>query len=180
MTLDPALAWAASLVLAGVFAAAALTKLRAAEAFAAVVANYRILPPTLAAVAAHLLPIVELAAAIGLVWPPTRAVAAGLAGLLLLAFAGAMAINLQRGRRDIDCGCYVGLLRQRLAWPLVVRNLMLATAALAVASGAVSGRQLGVLDGIAVVAAVGAMFLLYAAFGRLVGVAPVVRTGASA
>jgi hypothetical protein len=45
---------------------------------------------------------------------------------LLLVFATAMAINLHRGRRDIDCGCFQSTLRQHLSVTLVVRNLVMA------------------------------------------------------
>jgi hypothetical protein len=45
---------------------------------------------------------------------------------LLLVFAAAMAINIRRGRTQIDCGCGLSALRQGLGWPLVARNLALA------------------------------------------------------
>ena len=37
-----------------------------------------------------------------------------------------MAINLARGRRNIDCGCFQSALKQRLSWVLVARNVVLA------------------------------------------------------
>jgi len=37
-----------------------------------------------------------------------------------------MAVNLERGRHDIDCGCFQSALRQTLSWTLVWRNVCLA------------------------------------------------------
>ena len=91
-----------------------------------VIANYRLLPRWMSLPAAALLPPLELILAILLLsaqlrpWP-------GLAAMtLLLVFAGAMAINLKRGRDHIDCGCGETFLRQTLNWGLVARNLVLA------------------------------------------------------
>ena len=175
MTLDPALALTVSLVLAAIFGAAAVTKLRALDAFGGVVENYRLLPRGLVRPVALALPPVELAAALGLLVPATRPLAAAAAVLLLLVFAAAMAINLARGRRDIDCGCFVGLLRQRISWALVARNLLVAAACglpLVVADGSTAGRALTGLDGFTVVGATASLLLLYAAVGRLFGLAP--------
>jgi hypothetical protein len=47
-------------------------------------------------------------------------------------FSAAIAINIARGRRDIDCGCFGAALRQGLSGWLLVRNLALAGAAVAV------------------------------------------------
>ena len=177
MTLDPALALTVSLVLAAILGAAAVTKLRALDAFAGVVENYRLLPRGLVRPVTLALPPVELAAALGLLVPATRSLAAGAAVLLLLVFAAAMAVNLGRGRSDIDCGCFVGLLRQRISWALVARNLLLAAcglplvaAAAAAADGA--GRALTGLDGLTIAGGTASFLLLYAAIGRLFGVAP--------
>jgi hypothetical protein len=53
-------------------------------------------------------------------WPELGAAA------LLLLFALAMGINLRRGRRHIDCGCFQSALEQTLSWTLVMRNAVLA------------------------------------------------------
>lgn len=172
MSLDPALTSTVSLVLATVFAAAAATKLRAPEVFAGVVENYRLLPAALVRPAALALPPAELAAAVGLLVPATRPAAAALAVLLLLLFAAAMAINLARGRREIDCGCFVGPLRQRVGWPLVGRNLLLAALGSPVTLADGGGRAMNGLDGLTIAAGTASLLLLYAASGRLFGLAP--------
>jgi hypothetical protein len=51
--------------------------------------------------------------------------AAGGSALLLL-FAAGMAINLARGRKDLECGCGTAASGQRLQWRLVARNVVLA------------------------------------------------------
>jgi uncharacterized membrane protein len=176
LTDDPAVAWTVACVLATVFGAAGATKLRALEVFAGVVANYRLLPEAAVRPVAYALPVVEVVAAVCLLVPAPRPLAAAVVVLLLLAFAAAMAVNLRRGRDHIDCGCFVSLLRQRIGWPLVARNLLLAAACglpLVVADGGTAGRALTGLDGFTVVGATASLLLLYAAIGRLFGLAPV-------
>lgn len=168
MTLDPAIGWTVVLVLAGVFGAAAMSKLRALDAFVGVVHNYRLVPEPLERPIAYGLPGVELAIAMGVLVPTTRATAALAAAILLALFAGAMAINLMRGRRDIDCGCFATVLRQHLSWPLVLRNLLLAASALLVIPG-LRPRGLGWLDLVTVGCASAALVFVYAAASRLFG-----------
>lgn len=108
-----------------VFLQASLAKLRHRELLAGVIANYRLLPAALVAPAAMILAPSELAIAIGLLLGG-QMLAALAAIVLLVIFAGAMGINIARGRRAIDCGCGRSQLRQPLSWLLVVRNLALA------------------------------------------------------
>lgn len=174
MTVDPVLSFVALVLLAAIFAAAAVTKLREPAVFAGVVEQYGLLPHGLVRPFAYALPILELAAALGLLLPATRAPAAAVLTLLLLVFAAAMAVNLARGRSDIDCGCFIGLLRQRISWALVARNLVLAGFGLALLTGD-NGRPLVLLDGFTVVAGSGCFLVLYGATGRLFGLAPAAR-----
>jgi uncharacterized membrane protein YphA (DoxX/SURF4 family) len=124
-TLLPVIGLAARICLAIVFVTAAIGKLRHLAIFEGVVANYRILPRVAVKPAALALPWAELAVGASLLAPglgPTPCIAAV---ALLAAFAGAMAVNLVRGRAHIDCGCHRTELRQTLRWSLVVRNLVL-------------------------------------------------------
>src|SRR5271167_28464 len=111
-------------LIALVYLTAALGKMRHWAVFQGVVANYRLLPDVLVAPFAYILPPFEalLGATLllGLLSPWAEAAA------LLLLFAAAMGINLKRGRRNIDCGCFQSALRQTLSWVLVVRNGVLA------------------------------------------------------
>ena len=168
----PLLGVAASVAVALLFAVAGIDKLRHRDLLPGVIANYRLLPDALVAPAAALLPGVELLVAAGLLLgfaplAPLVAIA------LLLVFAAAMAINIGRGRRHIDCGCgHVGL-RQSLGWGQVVRNLVLATALLpALAAGRA---DLGMADaalGAAAGVALYLVLLMFSAVGALVASAP--------
>jgi hypothetical protein len=113
-------------LIALVYLAAAIGKMRHWAVFQGVVANYRLLPDVLVAPFAYVLPPFEalLGATLlaGLLSPWAEATAAA----LLLVFAAAMGINLKRGRRHIDCGCFQSALKQTLSWILVVRNGVLA------------------------------------------------------
>jgi hypothetical protein len=168
---DPALSSLAIVLLTVIFGAAALAKLKELDVFLGVVEQYGLLPRVLVMPFAHALPVVEFGAALGLLLPVTRAPAAAVLMLLLLAFAAAMAINLARGRSDIDCGCFIGVQKQRISWPLVVRNLVLASLGLTLLAEG-TGRPLAPLDWFTIVAAAGSLLLLYETIGRLFGLAP--------
>ena len=114
-----------------VFVEAGVAKLRHRDVLPGVVANYRLLPEALVAPVSALLPAVELGLGFGLI---ASSVSGGSplhwlalpAAALFLVFAAAMAINIRRGRSQIDCGCGRSQLRQTLGWGLVVRNVLLA------------------------------------------------------
>jgi hypothetical protein len=137
---DPMISLSAAAALAAVFAAAAVAKLRALPAFAAVVQNFRILPEFLARPAAYVLPPVELAVAVGLLFAASRGWAAVVALVLLAAFTAVIAINLARGRREIDCGCFGTSHKQTLSGWLIGRNVGLALLA-AICLGAPAGTR---------------------------------------
>ncbi len=127
MTVDPSIAIAGRLLGALVFAAAVGGKVRHRHELAGVVANYRLLPERLAAPAAWTIVGLECLAALSLISGAWLTTGAALAIALLGGFAVAMGINLARGRREIDCGCFQSGLRQRLSAALVARNLLLAS-----------------------------------------------------
>ncbi len=161
------LALAIRTVVACAFVASAIGQLRDLPAFAGVVANYRVLPSALAPAAARGLPFALLATAAGvLAWPGP---AAGVAILLLLGFAGAMALNLKRGRRDIDCGCHQGAPAQPIRTILVVRNIGLCAALAAAAPAPALGQPMTTGLGLAAGAA---GFCLYLAANALWALGP--------
>jgi hypothetical protein len=118
-------------VLALVFARSAAHKVAEFAFFSATLGEYRLLPALFVGPAAVVLTAVEALTIALLIIPFTRTIGAGMAMLLLSLYAAAMAINLQRGRFRIDCGC--GGPGQMISWPLVVRNVLLAGAAAFVA-----------------------------------------------
>ncbi|MGH8629603.1 MAG: MauE/DoxX family redox-associated membrane protein, partial [Burkholderiales bacterium] len=89
-----------------------------------------------------------------------------LACALLLVYALAMGINLARGRRDIDCGCFKSALKQTISGWLIGRNLLLAAAAAALLLP-LAGRTTGVLDYVTVGAGGAMLFLCCYALGVL-------------
>lgn len=121
--LHPTLAATAALLIALIFLRAAWHKLRDLESFAALAADYRLLPAWAVGGAACVLIVLEAGSALALIVPRLEPVGAGIAVAMLLIYAVAMATNILRGRKQIDCGC--GGEPQGLGWPLVVRNLLL-------------------------------------------------------
>ena len=109
------IALAIRVLMALVFLTAALGKIRRRLAFQGVVANYRLMPESAVPVFALLLPLVEAAVAAALLFAPPPVPEVSAATLLVL-FAAAMAINIWRGRRSIDCGCFQSALKQTLSW----------------------------------------------------------------
>lgn len=164
--LDPVFHYLFVCLLALVFLQGAASKLLARDEFEGVVTNYRILPVVLAAPFAMTLPLFELAAGIGIVFSATRTYAVWLAAALLAMFCIAMAINLARGRTEIDCGCFKSAFKQTISLWLIGRNLLLAAAALALLLP-VADRAVGLLDYLPVFAGSLMLFLTYYAVGVL-------------
>ena len=155
--------------LALMFAVAAVGKLGHAEEFFGVVRNFRILPEPLARVAARVLPVAELAVAAGLLIGPLAVPAAWAGAALLLVFGLALAINVLRGRTWIDCGCFRNGLRQTVSWWLVLRNAVLALAALAVAVLLPQAQAPGLAEAFVGLAAGTVAMLLYLSASMLGG-----------
>lgn len=159
--LAPVVHLAALLLLVAIFATAAIGKALTPLEFEGVVANYQLLPRRMVPLVARLLPAVEAIAVVLLMPPATRPVGAAMATVLLLAFAFAMAVNVRRGRTEIDCGCFRATHRQRLSWWLVGRNLALVL--VAVALWLPVTRDPILFDWVQAALAGGVLFLLYLA-----------------
>jgi len=164
-TIHPSILVAGRVLVLFIFAAAVVGKLRHREEFIGVVANYRIVPPVAVAWTAWLLIGLEIAVVVCLATGFELIAGAALAIFLLCAFAAAMAINLARGRIEIDCGCFQSTLRQRLSVALIVRNLLLVLV-IAPLLGLVGPPPsfLQLLDGIATGLV---LFILYLVVGEL-------------
>jgi|SRR5208282_2509354 len=130
---DPAASWTISIALAVVFGASAAIKFADFGEFRAAVENYRIVPRAFEASVAAIVPIAELAGAVGIVIPRTRDAAAATLLILVAVFTVAIVVNLMRGRLHVDCGCFGPALRQPLSWWLPARNaILMALAAIAI------------------------------------------------
>jgi len=174
--LDPVLVWIARLAMVVLFASAGLSKLRRPATFRDAVAAYDLLPGRAVAVVAVAMAAAEVIGAALLLWPAGRVAGALLLGTLLLSFSAAIAINIARGRTDVDCGCWLfgaepTAGQGRLSVATLARNGGLAVV-LGVASLSAEGRLLGMLDWLTIatgtLAAVGlfAMAVQLTATGR--------------
>lgn len=161
--LDPVWIWLARLALLLLFASSALHKLRDFAAFRATLGEYRLLPGALVAPAALLLIAAEVSLAAGLLvsafWGPTGTLGS-CAILLLGAYSAAIAANLWRGRRDIDCGCLGPARRQPLSGWLLIRNAALVAAATPLLFDP-APRALSWVDGVSIAGGLGAGVLFW-------------------
>jgi len=125
-----------ALFLAWLFAQAAIHKFRAPEVYRQLVAVY-LDTAAVGRSTVWMIASVELALALMLLLPISRY--AGLAGsaLMLLAYSGLMALQLLRGRKDIQCGCAGPASTATITPSLVVRNLVCCLLALAAMAPAV-------------------------------------------
>ncbi|MBB2205359.1 MauE/DoxX family redox-associated membrane protein [Gluconacetobacter takamatsuzukensis] len=110
--------------------AAGIAKLRDHDGFLTNLAAYRLLPDPLLEPAAWGLAAAETGVGAALLAGMAPLWAGIGAALLFVLFAGAMAINLLRGRSDLSCGCLPGMDSARLSWGAVARSALLAPAAL--------------------------------------------------
>ena len=167
--MDPVIDATVRAALALLLLAAAAHKLRDPARFRATVAEYRLLPRPLVALGAAILVLSEVAVAVALAGARTWGLA-GAAALLGL-YAAAIAVNLARGRRHLDCGCTGPVLRRPISGWLVLRNLALVAIALADLAP-VSMRPLVWIDQLTVAAATAAFAACWLATDRLLATAP--------
>jgi uncharacterized membrane protein YphA (DoxX/SURF4 family) len=119
--------------LALIFARAGITKLARVEETAEAINRYDLLPGWAGEPLARVLPIVEVSLSLALALGAFPVVVGSTAGVLLAAFASAMALNLARGR-SFDCGCGHGAPRP-ISWRLVGRDVILTALAFGCALG---------------------------------------------
>jgi uncharacterized membrane protein YphA (DoxX/SURF4 family) len=163
--IDPVFACVLAGCTALLFAGAAIHKWRDYAGFREVLVRYEVLPESAARALAWCVPLLESLVAAALLLPPTRACALAGAGLMLVAYASAIALNLRRGRRSLECGCG-GPARQAIAPWMAWRNLLIA-ALLPLALPRQGARPLTLLDAATIVMAVCALALLYRSIERL-------------
>src|SRR5436309_12419152 len=169
--MDPVIDVTLRMALALLFFVAAGHKLQDLGRFGATLAEYRLLPARPVPLAAPLAVAVEVAAAAAPLVPGARAPRLLSAATLLLVYGAAVAINLARGRRHIDCGCAGPAGRRPISGALVARNAALAALALA-GLFPVHPRALLWVDALTVAGATAALAALYAALDRMIVFAP--------
>jgi Methylamine utilisation protein MauE len=148
---DPVAASAVAGCIALMLFSAAWHKFSEPDIFAGALDAYRLLPSAGVMPVARLLPFVEAALGIIVLIPATRIFGLVAFTWLIAIYAIAIAINLARGRRQIDCGCGGDI--HLLSWSLVVRNALLAYVALAM-SGPSVDRPYEWLDAVTLVVGV--------------------------
>ncbi|HEY3921338.1 MAG TPA: MauE/DoxX family redox-associated membrane protein [Gaiellaceae bacterium] len=128
----PAILLACRLVLAGVFAVAAATKLAAPDETQATLVAFG-LREQAARFSAPLLPVAEGAVAVALLVGDASHIAGAAAAALLLLFSAAVAVNLARGRTP-NCNCFGAVHSKPIGPVTLARNLSLAALALLIAA----------------------------------------------
>lgn len=134
--------------LALLFASAAWHKLRAPAEFRAVLAAYRVVPDPLVPTLGATIGALEAGVAFAWLGLGGTGLASGATIALLALYSGAIAVNLARGRRAIDCGCGVGGASQPIGEWLLVRNALLAVAAVVGARPIADARTLVWVDAV--------------------------------
>jgi Methylamine utilisation protein MauE len=153
------------------FVVAAGHKLRDLARFRATLADYRLLPDAIVPPGAAAVAGGELAVALALAIPRLRAAGLLAAAAVLLVYGAAIAVNLVRGRRHIDCGCAGPAVRRPISGWLVARNALLAAVALA-GLAPVRARALVWPDALSILGATAVLAALYAAVDRMLAAAP--------
>ncbi len=164
--IDPALSLGLRVFLVGVFARSVYGKLRDPAAFRSAMKGYELLSTAWVTAMSGALIAAEVALLVALLPASTHVWAARAGAVLLLIYSGAIAWNLARGRREIECGCAGPLARGGLHEWLVVRNGFYFVFAL-VASVPVAARSLGLLDGFTVLLAASVLMALAVAVDGL-------------
>ena len=167
--LDPAVGTLIDLGGAALLGSAAVHKIRDFDDFAQVFAAYEIAPARGSRVLAALVPAIEFAAAFALPWTRTHRVAGLCSAGLIALYGAAIAWNLARGRRDLDCGCGAPRERRRITAWMVWRNALIAAVLGAAAVLPWSARPFAPVDGLTLGGGLIAVAALYLALDRLMG-----------
>jgi hypothetical protein len=161
MMLDPAVGLLLACTLALLFGSASVHKMRDLHRFEEIFAAYGVLGFVARWKLSWVVPVLELAVAVGLLFDGSRLWAAGVGAALLLVYAAAIGVNLKRGRRDLACGCGGPNDRSPIAPWMLARNSLLAL--LLVACGWVPwmSRPLVFTDAVTVVLGLATLALVY-------------------
>lgn len=164
---DPVSEASAALLLAGVLGSAVLHKALDPITFRETLRGYQLLPDPAVLPVALIVGAFEGCAVVLLLIPRTRASGALLSATLLCLYAVAVAINLYRGRTEIECGCsWGGNVHGLTSW-LLVRNAVLGAFAWLAGAGSID-RILGAADLVVIAATATGFFILYQAADRLI------------
>jgi len=124
--IDPVIDIAFRGAIAALLLSAAWHKLRDPIAFWQAVSGYKLLPHVFEKPVSRIIPFAEIAIALSLLLLSASAVPVLVALSLWIVYGGAIAINLIRGRQELDCGCGGIGADQKIHWGLASRNGVLA------------------------------------------------------
>jgi hypothetical protein len=164
--IDPVLSLTLATAVASLFLASVIHKIRNPWRFRDALSGFALLPESLVSAAMAVVFVAEFAVVVAFIFGNTRVIGMLLAAALLTLYASAIAVNLLRGRTRIDCGCVGFGERQQLGKWMVVRNLVITSAALAACLPRVS-RDLTSIDFFVIVCAALCAAGLYMAQGLL-------------
>ena len=125
--------------LAALFLFSSINKIRDQRGFYNIVRSYRLLPAFAIKPFSFLLPWVELLLSILLVVGWNTKPVGWITGALYGAFTVALSVNLIRGRKDLDCGCFGAKEKHKITIGLVFRDvgLMLTSCIVAIFGGGI-------------------------------------------
>lgn len=167
--IDPAAGYLVAGSLALLFLSTSWHKWRLPAEFGVVLANYQLLPSGTVRVGQWLLPALETAVGLALLVPAARSLGALVGAGLLVAYGAAIAVNLHRGRLDLDCGCGPRTERVPIAGWMVLRNVALAILLVVTSVLPWTQRSLDAIDALSVIGGVAIGALLYLSIDELLG-----------
>lgn len=158
--LDPVYSLIVVILIAFVFAPAAIHKAMDYRRHVGIVADYQVMPSKFVPLIAPLVIVLELGSTVFVLIPATRSMGLILATALLLTYLFAIGLNLMRGRSGIDCGCGWGSQDSPISGWLLIRNLLFIAATVAALLPA-ADRTLHLADWVLVAFASSALITLY-------------------
>jgi hypothetical protein len=164
--MDPVITWILRTGIAALMATAAFHKASDLAAFTGTVRDYRLVAERLAGPLALSFVALEVGLTIALLLPAAGGLAAVGCAFLLAVYSAAIAVNLGRGRRHIDCGCLGPRHRRPISRGLLVRNAALVAGCLLAALPA-GARVLTWVDGVSIVGGLLVLSLLFHATNAL-------------
>ena len=171
---DPAVALVLRGAGAALFLSASLHKLGDFANFRVTLADYRLVPWWVSGAVARGVAAAELVTGAALLSPLARPFGFAAAAGLLALYTAAIAVNLLRGRRFIDCGCLGPAQRTPLGWGLVARNATFGGLALA-GLAPVAARPLLWVDLLSAAGGVAFLAILHQSVSGLLANAPRLR-----
>jgi hypothetical protein len=161
--MDPVFALTLRIGFAYLFASAAIHKLCNLPSFRYTLARYELVPEKFVGALSVIVVSAETYIALRMLLSSRIQYAAA---AVLTAYSFAIALNVVRGRTDLDCGCMGPAARTPLSWWLVARNMVLVFFVLLLSSP-VTLRPLTWLDAVLVVGATALMIGVWVAVERL-------------